>query len=92
MNRSQKLILIFLIVITLLIGFFPPWRYDIGSSINGIHKGIGFHFLWSNQHIGVPPVYLEPHIDATKLMVEWVTLLLVSASSLLLFRKRRDKV
>jgi hypothetical protein len=87
MNHRQKLVLASFIVATLLIGSFPPWRWDIGSSVTGIHRAIGFHFLFSAPHwTNDQGYYYEAHIDTAKLMVELVTLILVSFALLLMFR------
>lgn len=79
MNQFQKGILTFFVVVSLLIGLFPPWRYDIRT----IHKSIGLHFLFNNIHAANEQgheysYYYEPRIDTTKLAVEWITLSLVS--------------
>jgi len=82
MNKLQKGVLVFFVFMSLLIGLFPPWRYDMGP----IHRGIGFHFLYNKIHIQSKPgaddvYYYEPHIETAKIAVEWITLILVSFGS-----------
>jgi len=82
MNHLQKGVLAFFVLMSLLIGLFPPWRYDIHE----LHVSAGFHFLFNHMHFANLPgdedVYdYVPHIETTKLAVEWITLILVCAGS-----------
>jgi hypothetical protein len=83
MNKKQKIVLMIGIIVFLLIGIFPPWVL-ISSPENSarLEGAIGYSFIIFSPNHG------WCRIDISRLMVEWITMVVVMGGLILLFNDK----
>lgn len=88
MNKKQKNILLVGLFIFALMGLFPPWNFRFEGSVV-VNRPGPYAFIFS------PPTYQPygvegaPHIDTSRLMVQWAIVVGVCCG---LFILLKDKV
>ena len=83
MNRKQKVISLIGIILIVIMGTIPPWKYIDDGSIGYREIPAGYFLIFS------PPEpdqedYFGVELDMSRLAVQWITLLFVMAAALYL--------
>lgn len=98
MNRKQKQVIVAGIILGVLVGLLPPWRFVVHSPAGMLGaRNLGRSFSAPNyldyyghvegdEFYRTQPAWIETSIDTQTLVVEWVTLLIVIGGVFLLLK------
>ena len=89
MNSKQKIIAVIGIVIILISGLFPPWKYidNVAEAYREIPAG--YYLIFAPPLPDEEGIY-SIEIDMVRLAIQWITTLFIMAALLYITNKKKD--
>ena len=91
LNAIQRRIILVGILMIILMGLFPPWKYTFQSSISHSEEPAGYRFIASPPSRRVSNSMHGVKIDATRLLIQWAMTILASVFGVLVAQNRKDE-
>jgi hypothetical protein len=87
MNKNQRIVIGFAVIIIVLMALYPP--YKVVSLTGRPSQFLGYGFLFDPPHHKVTPVYWELKLNWSRLINQWVLVLIPSLVIWWVLRERK---
>lgn len=88
MNNKQRIVIAIGVVIILIMGLFPPWVATLDRNHREYPGDYGL--IFSPPDVTDVESGYGVHLDISRLIVQWVTVILVVAGIVLILRDKRN--